>query len=144
MVLIPNRAIQTLVEKRQLLVGRLLKCRISSDLEVMDEFHSKYSWIPSSKHIRPTEDTIRRKQAYLTTEVPKYETSADFILHNIFGLTTIRHPNSQKLCVQIPPEAGVNAHSLRVTVRNLSLTYSQEKPCISFIGHIRTWSPAVA
>ena len=66
----------------------MIRQRILSNLESMEELHRQHSWIPDSQSIRPDPDTIEKKKNYFDNMLNRYVTMQDFILHRFFGLNT--------------------------------------------------------
>src|SRR5690349_10920906 len=64
----------------------MLRQKISSNAETMQELHLQYGWIPGSVSIRPTPDIIEKKNNYIANMLNRYVTLQDFVLHRFFGL----------------------------------------------------------
>jgi len=63
-----------------------INCRISPDLDNLDNYHKVYSWIPGSGNIRPSEDILRTKQVLFDQVSQFYENMSDYILEEIFKI----------------------------------------------------------
>jgi hypothetical protein len=66
----------------------MIREKISSNIDVMQELHVKYGWIPGRENIRPHTETIEKKTNYIENMLKRYETIQDMFLHSVFGLKT--------------------------------------------------------
>ena len=64
----------------------MIRQKISTNLEIMQELHKKYGWTPGSESIRPDPATKERKHNYMTNMLIRYGSLQDFVLHRFFGL----------------------------------------------------------
>lgn len=65
---------------------QMLRQRISSDIQSMEELHRRFPWIPGGESIRPNPTIIENKKNYISNMLNRYEAMQDFVLHRIFGL----------------------------------------------------------
>lgn len=64
----------------------MIRQKISSNLDAMQELNDKHGWIPGSTSIRPTPATLEKKRNYITNMLTRYGSLQDFVLHRFFGL----------------------------------------------------------
>jgi hypothetical protein len=146
-IILPNHTIRLAIEKRRQKVNfdpketlkqytakhfNQVNCQISSHLDEMDQLHQIHPWIPDSSCIRPTSETLERKQLYFATEISQYESETDFILNEMFCFRTEKNPDTGKLRVCCGPENAVVPHSLRVTREN-RFPYNVPKGTLHFV-----------
>lgn len=62
----------------------MLRCKISSDLQDLNELHHKYWWIPNESMIRPTEEIIKEKIHFNNYVLHYWMSLAYFILDTHF------------------------------------------------------------
>jgi hypothetical protein len=67
----------------------MIRQKISSSLDSMQELHLIYGWIPGSENIRPNDDMKEKKKNYITNMLTRYVSLQDFVLHRFFGLKPI-------------------------------------------------------
>ncbi len=63
----------------------MLRTRICSDLETLDNLSLVYPWILDSQSIRPSLKDIERKSLLLTQIEDEWISNRDYIFHTIFG-----------------------------------------------------------
>ncbi len=66
-------------------MSSLLRNKISSDIQDLNELHTKYWWIPNENMIRPTQKMIEDKRQVSESILYNWMSFKDFILHNIFN-----------------------------------------------------------
>jgi hypothetical protein len=67
----------------------MIRQKISSNVDTMQELHTKYGWIPGCESIRPNAAIKEKKHNYITNMLIRYVSLQDFVLHRFFGLKTI-------------------------------------------------------
>jgi hypothetical protein len=60
------------------------RCRISPDVDQLDELHSQEEWIPSRDQIRPDKNVMERKKRRYKDLENHWESAADYILSSVF------------------------------------------------------------
>ena len=60
--------------------------KIVPDLDILDNLHKNFKWIPSSQHIRPSPDILEKKHKHFEQVNRWYESIKDYILIEIFDL----------------------------------------------------------
>jgi hypothetical protein len=83
-------------------VTQHLRCKVSSDVDVLERLRETYPWIPGRESVRPTEASRKQKAQLLENACKRYATLRDYVLHRIFRLAC---------CGQ---EQGMYAHVLVV------------------------------
>ena len=63
---------------------KILKCKISSDLDDLDRLHIEYPWIPNSKQVRPSPALLEKKLSDLDKIYNQWHSFKDFIYYHIF------------------------------------------------------------
>jgi hypothetical protein len=63
----------------------IIQDEISPDLKNLDRLNAMFSWIPSSKHIRPSSSVMKEKFDFFDLIQFQYPSVMDFVLHEIFG-----------------------------------------------------------
>ena len=76
-----------------------INCRISPDLDNLSKYNTIYSWIPGPGNIRPDKDTIIAKNKLFNQINAFYQSTADYILAEIFN-TPIEFNKNGKLHVK--------------------------------------------
>ena len=87
----------------------MIRQKISSNLESMEELHLKHGWIPGSASIRPDPTTIDRKANYMANLLMRYATLQDVVLHRFFGLKTALQGNWTQSRMYVPESEIVAA-----------------------------------
>jgi len=62
-----------------------MKCKISSDISTLNDYHKKYDWIPGENNIRPTTNMLNEKEAFIYRVHELYSCIRDYILIEIFN-----------------------------------------------------------
>lgn len=63
---------------------RLLRCKISSDIQDLNELHKKYFWIPNETMIRPSPKVLEDKRQFSNYVLHNWMSFKDFILDTHF------------------------------------------------------------
>ena len=61
-----------------------LRCRISSDIDRLDELHQRYHWVPKGDQVRPKPRVLEKKKKRVEDISTYWESSADYILSSVF------------------------------------------------------------
>jgi len=64
----------------------MIRQKISSNVDTMEELHIKYGWIPGRVSIRPNDELKEKKNNYITNILMRYVSLQDLVLHRFFGL----------------------------------------------------------
>ena len=72
-----------------------INCKISPDLENLDEYNKIYKWIPSSKNIRPSRDILKKKEIFFDNINSFYVSETDYLLESIFNYKTFINPEGK-------------------------------------------------
>jgi hypothetical protein len=62
-----------------------LRCRIDSNIKILEAFHSQFDWIPGSDDIRPTKELLAQKIAKKEEILSLWKSTEDYILNSIFS-----------------------------------------------------------
>lgn len=63
---------------------KFLKCKISSNLEELNNLHRQYHWIPNSEQVRPSPEILERKLSDIEEIQKKWVSFKDFIYYRVF------------------------------------------------------------
>jgi hypothetical protein len=66
----------------------LLRCKISSDVQDLNELHKERWWIPNENMIRPCEKILEDKRKFSKNILESWVSFRDFILDKYFGYPT--------------------------------------------------------
>jgi hypothetical protein len=77
--------------------GAMLRCGISSSIEVLENFHEVHSWIPSKAQIRPPQEVIQKKLDRIIELGAEWNSMTDYLLANIFHKPSTRSSHSNRL-----------------------------------------------
>jgi hypothetical protein len=75
----------------------MLRCGISSSVEVLENFHEVHSWIPSKAQIRPPQEVIQKKLDRIIELGAEWNSMTDYLLANIFHKPSTRSSHSNRL-----------------------------------------------
>lgn len=67
----------------------MLRCKISPQIDNLNQLHEKYPWIPNSEQIRPISNLINDKNKLLSLISLMYHNYDDYINEYIFGFNTL-------------------------------------------------------
>ena len=67
----------------------MIRQKISSNLDSLEQMHIKHGWIPGSESVRPSTDIIEKKKNYISNILNRYVNLQDLVLHRFFGLKTV-------------------------------------------------------
>lgn len=65
----------------------MIRQRICSNPQEMEELHQKHSWIPGGESIRPSPEMKEKKRNYMENILTRYESLQDLVLHRFFNLS---------------------------------------------------------
>jgi hypothetical protein len=65
----------------------MIRCKISSDIQDLNELHKKYFWIPDENMIRPSEKVLENKRHFSNYVLHNWMSFKDFILDTHFKFT---------------------------------------------------------
>ena len=63
----------------------MLRCKISSSVNVLNSFSERFPWIPNEETIRPTKETLDKKKETFQEIFEKYENINNYLLETIFN-----------------------------------------------------------
>lgn len=63
----------------------MLRCKVSSDQNVLNELYKSYRWIPNSSSIRPAPPIIQQKTDTLKVIDENWFSFQDYLLYRVFG-----------------------------------------------------------
>ena len=66
----------------------MMRCRISSNINDLEELHKIHKWIPGKANIRPLLEIIDKKTIFIKNLNFFYKTGLDYILADIFQFTS--------------------------------------------------------
>ena len=66
----------------------MMRCRISSNINDLEELHKIHKWIPGKDNIRPLPEIIDKKTNFIKNLDFFYKTGLDYILADIFQFTS--------------------------------------------------------
>ena len=67
-----------------------LACRISADVDQLEDLHAVYGWIPGSAQVRPTATVRAQKELLLANLGSMWASPADWVFHHVFKSPTTR------------------------------------------------------
>jgi hypothetical protein len=117
----------------------MLRCPISSSINVLECFHEIHSWIPGQDQIRPPMDVIQSKLDRIVELGADWDSMTDYLLANVFNKPPSRCPQSNKLEVRDRDISGLikflpNEFPYQVSGNHWILwfgTIEHEKPVIT-------------
>lgn len=65
----------------------MLRCKINSDIQVLNELHEKHWWIPNETMIRPSPKILEDKRIFSNYILNKWTSFRDYILDTHFKYT---------------------------------------------------------
>ena len=74
-----------------------MRCRISYNIEDLEEYNKIYSWIPGKDGIRPTMEVLNKKTYYFDVIGVLYRTEIDYIYCTIFNQSSYLDSDTNKL-----------------------------------------------
>jgi hypothetical protein len=74
----------------------MLRCGISSSVELLENFHEVHSWIPGKEQIRPPTEVIQKKLDRIVELGAEWESMTDYLLVNIFQKPSIPSIHSNR------------------------------------------------
>lgn len=94
---------------------QLLRHKISSNVDYLDQLYHTVHWTPCRDSIRPTADIIDKKKYFVTNMLQMYHDRDDYVLHKLLGCTPeLYNPSDgpySAMCVrQIDRPAGRRRH----------------------------------
>jgi hypothetical protein len=82
---------------KKIVVAKPFRCRVSSDVAVLDRLHKLFPWIPGESDIRPPVDVLERKRQQLHAIQSQWVTFPDYIRASVFGVPSVLDPSTLKL-----------------------------------------------
>ncbi|CAF1491090.1 unnamed protein product, partial [Rotaria sordida] len=98
----------------------MIRQKISSNPESMQELHLKYGWIPGAESIRPNTAIKEKKNNYITNMLNRYGSLQDLVLHRFFGLQFALQGDWTNSRMHVP---DTEISSARLTVAKNSKTH---------------------
>ena len=80
----------------------MLKCRINASSESLTKLHAKYPWIPSGSDVRPSVHVLTQKAKDMSQVMFFYESLRDYLLEDIFGISTEINANGKCFVRKLP------------------------------------------
>ena len=80
----------------------MLKCRINASSESLTKLHAKYPWIPSGSDVRPSVHVLTQKAKDMSQVMFFYESLRDYLLEEIFGISTEINANGKCFVKELP------------------------------------------
>eukprot|EP01125_Pyxidicula_operculata_P020115 TRINITY_DN7366_c0_g1_i5.p1 TRINITY_DN7366_c0_g1~~TRINITY_DN7366_c0_g1_i5.p1 ORF type:complete len:171 (+),score=7.68 TRINITY_DN7366_c0_g1_i5:145-657(+) len=79
--------------------SRVMKCRVPSSPDYLEQLKCEVGWTPGRENIRPSPDIVQKKLIHNQDILDVYASEGDFVLHTIFGFVSTRN-NEGKLEVK--------------------------------------------
>ncbi|CAF3330169.1 unnamed protein product [Rotaria sp. Silwood2] len=98
----------------------MIRQKISTNPESMQELHLKYGWIPGGESIRPDTASKEKKHNYITNMLTRYVSLQDFVLHRFFGLKFVLQGNWNNSRMHVP---DTEISSARIAMKQNSKTH---------------------
>ena len=68
----------------------VLRCKVDSDVQMMQMLHEVYRWVPGAEQVRPTPAVRAQKELLIANMETMWVTPAAWVFHQIFGMRTTR------------------------------------------------------
>ena len=70
--------------------SHVLRCKVDSDVQMMQMLHEVYRWVPGAEQVRPTPAVRAQKELLIANMETMWVTPAAWVFHQIFGMRTTR------------------------------------------------------